>query len=491
MRKLLSLFLALMLALSCLYVQAESFASDYAAMNDAAASVLVLTLYDENDKELGTASGFMAFDERHAVTTWLAVSSAKRIKAVSDEGKELGAFKLLGCDSDCNLAILAFDEPTGLKPLPLNAEEGVRRGAACVSIGAQNGYNSITTGNIANSFTMEGMDLIQFTASISDGASGGALLDENGKVAAVTMFGLSGEIGYTVVQNMNFALSARHIAELWNYCKDDEPVELENWGITDINPDSTSVQGHGGKKFTVINDSGYKLSSLSISAVRARGEGYEQVKNLSLNWVEKGKVIDFELDYDTELEGNESLEIAIGYSGSYGSGTIFKRYSDLEDFFGKTFSLTVNLSANALLLTVIEDNSDALVQRHMKEAAEAEDDFEIPETIDRKRNIPDNQLIVVNETSAAIKAIAFSYRYKGKDRHVDCLTKKLYPGDHLIIELPEELEDIDPNMYCSLMITLENGRYTDIYTRDTSVFHGKVILVKYNEETRQYYNEMQ
>ena len=118
MRKLLSLFLALLLALSCLYVQAESFASDYAAMNDAAASVLVLTLYDENDKELGTASGFMAFEDSHAVTTWLAVSSAKRIKAVSDDGKELGAFKLLGCDSDCNLAILAFDESTGLKPLP-------------------------------------------------------------------------------------------------------------------------------------------------------------------------------------------------------------------------------------------------------------------------------------------------------------------------------------------------------------------------------------
>ncbi|MBQ4227699.1 MAG: trypsin-like peptidase domain-containing protein, partial [Clostridia bacterium] len=324
MKKLLSLFLALMLALSCLYVQAESFASDYAAMNDAAASVLVLTLYDENDKELGTASGFMAFDERHAVTTWLAVSSAKRIKAVSDEGKELGAFKLLGCDSDCNLAILAFDESTGLKPLPLNAEEGVKRGAACVSIGAQNGYNSITTGNIANSFTMEGMDLIQFTASISDGASGGALLDENGKVAAVTMFGLSGEIGYTVVQNMNFALSARHIAELWYYCKDDEPVELENWGITDISADSP--YSGAGKEFTVINDSGYKLSAVRIRAVSKVGGRYETVASVSMTWVDKGTAIDFALENDTELSEDAYVEFQIEYSGSYGKGTITKRY---------------------------------------------------------------------------------------------------------------------------------------------------------------------
>ena len=51
MKRILSLILALMLVLGCFSALGESFASDYAAMNDAAASVLVLTLYDENDKE--------------------------------------------------------------------------------------------------------------------------------------------------------------------------------------------------------------------------------------------------------------------------------------------------------------------------------------------------------------------------------------------------------------------------------------------------------
>ena len=218
MKKRISLLLALVLMLGCLPALGEGFAADYAAMNEAAASVLILTMYDKDDKELGKASGFMVFDDRHAVTTWLAISSAARIEVETDEGKKLGAFKVLGCDSACNLAILAFDESTGLQPLALNETRDVRRGAACVSIGAQNGVNSIRTGNIATFFRVQGFDLIQFTAPISEGASGGALLDEEGKVAAVTMFGISGEIGYTVVQNMNFALSIHHLMDVWAFC---------------------------------------------------------------------------------------------------------------------------------------------------------------------------------------------------------------------------------------------------------------------------------
>ena len=96
MKKLISLFLALTLALGCLPALGEGFAADYAAMNEAAASVLVLTLYDDKDKEIGTASGFMAFDDRHAVTTLAAVSAA-RIEAETDEGEKLGGIRVLGC----------------------------------------------------------------------------------------------------------------------------------------------------------------------------------------------------------------------------------------------------------------------------------------------------------------------------------------------------------------------------------------------------------
>lgn len=47
MKKRISLLLALVLMLGCLPALGEGFAADYAAMNEAAASVLILTMYDK------------------------------------------------------------------------------------------------------------------------------------------------------------------------------------------------------------------------------------------------------------------------------------------------------------------------------------------------------------------------------------------------------------------------------------------------------------
>ncbi len=490
MKRILSLILALMLVLSCFSALGESFASDYAAMNEAAASVLVLTLYDENDKELGTASGFIAFDESHAVTTWLAVSSAARIAIETDEGEKLGSFKVLGCDSDCNLAILAFDEPTGLKPLALNQTGNVRRGAACVSIGAQNGVNSITTGHVATTFSVQGLDLIQFTATISEGSSGGALLDENGQVAAVTMFGISGEIGYTVLQNMNFALSVSHLMTLWEFCKNDEPVEMKEWGITDIGVDS-SYNG-APKGFTIINDTGYKLSSLRIKAVDKRGGRYEALKTLALNWVEKGSAIEFELDADTELTADNYVEFNIEYSGSYGKGTISRRYTDTNSLYGKTFSLSVNLGAGTMLLTEIESNSDQLERRHLKESTDTGDDFEIPETIKRERKIAKNTCLIVNNTDYVMTGITL-FNIEAYKQYV--LSKEeVPPGKYCLVELPEELINNNGKYSWRLSVYLQDrrSRYdTQMHTKDQSVYCGGVIFAQMNEKTRQTYLEVQ
>ncbi|MBQ3668687.1 MAG: hypothetical protein II920_05625, partial [Clostridia bacterium] len=135
MKRITALLLVLGLLMGCL-ASAEGFANDYARMNEAAASALILALYDEKGRQTGEMSGFMAFDDSHAVTALDAVTGAAKIEITDDSGEALGTFKILGSDSDCNLAILAFDEPTGLSPLEINESGEVRRGAACVSIAA-------------------------------------------------------------------------------------------------------------------------------------------------------------------------------------------------------------------------------------------------------------------------------------------------------------------------------------------------------------------
>jgi hypothetical protein len=77
------------------------------------------------------------------------------------------------------------------------------------TIGAPLGLEStVSEGIISATWTVNGTHIIQTTASISRGSSGGPLFNEYGKVIGLT----TSEIREG--QNLNFAVSARHIREM-------------------------------------------------------------------------------------------------------------------------------------------------------------------------------------------------------------------------------------------------------------------------------------
>ena len=473
MKKAFALLLALVLAFGS-FAQAESFASDYAAMNEAAASVIVFTLYDEKDKELGKASGFMAFDDSHAVTTWAAVSTAARVEAVSDAGDVLGSFKLQGCDSDTGLAIIAFDEPTGLAPLALS-ENAVRRGAACVSIGEQSGYNSISTGNISSFISAKGYDLIQFTAPIAEGSTGGALLDEYGRVAGMTLIGLSGDFGFWVVQNMNYAVGARHIAELWELCKNDEPVDLANWGITDVNPESTYPPK--ADYFTIINDCGRSISSFKINP----GPRQSDVECLT-EWLRHGETTEISLA-GIELT-TDTVEVKISV---YNVNKLLYKSFTPEELVGHTFkvSLISTELGSVITMTRVEDAPAAdnyEPRRHDKQMPEGEELFTVPETIERKA-VPENCIIVLNEVDRMVVECTISW-----NGNFFVLTDKqdsIKPGEYRILELPEMF--LNTNGTNSWLLRAEvkeqDGSWLrcDVYVTDPEMVKGHFLSVCFDE----------
>lgn len=467
MKKAFALLLALVLALGS-FAQAESFASDYAAMNEAAASVIVFTLYDEKDKELGKASGFMAFDDSHAVTTWAAVSTAARVEAVSDAGDVLGSFKVQGCDSDTGLAIIAFDEPTGLAPLALS-ENAVRRGAACVSIGEQSGYNSISTGNISSFISAEGYDLIQFTAPIAEGSTGGALLDEYGRVAGMTLIGLSGDFGFWVVQNMNYAVGARHIAELWELCKNDEPVDLANWGVTDVNPESTYPPMPD--SFTIINECGRSISSFKINP----GPRQSDVECLT-EWLRHGETAEISLA-GIELTA-DTVEVKISVYNV--NNLLYKSFAP-EELAGNTFKISLTYTGNGdtILMTPVEDAPVVTFEprRHDKQMPEGEELFTVPETIERKV-VADNACLFINELEDT--EITNFILSTGK-QDFELLTERVQSGGYAVMELPEyflnSAGQFNWHIYASLLMYGVNTMNVSMYTTNPADIAGKTLVL--------------
>ena len=70
--------------------------------------------------------------------------------------------------------------------------------------------NSVSTGDFSGRIPEDGYNVLQFTASISPGSSGGALFNENGEVIGVTF------ASYTNGQNLNLAIPINIVTEIYN-----------------------------------------------------------------------------------------------------------------------------------------------------------------------------------------------------------------------------------------------------------------------------------
>lgn len=180
---------------------ADGFSQDADAIERAAASVVKLYIYDSYGREIATGSGFVAVDDQTVFTNHHVIENGKRIVAVSDDGKQYEIGSVLCKNKKLDVAVLAFSKPSGLTPLPLNAEKEMKRGAKVVAIGSPIGIrNVVSIGNISAVYDENGVPWIQFTAPISNGSSGGALLNDAGEVIGIT------SASYKEGQNLNLAV---------------------------------------------------------------------------------------------------------------------------------------------------------------------------------------------------------------------------------------------------------------------------------------------
>lgn len=86
-----------------------------------------------------------------------------------------------------DIAILQFMTPTIMQPLEYSTDS-IKRGSSIVAIGSPIGLkNTVSLGNVSSVYNEDGVNWIQFTAPISHGSSGGALLNDNGQVIGITV----------------------------------------------------------------------------------------------------------------------------------------------------------------------------------------------------------------------------------------------------------------------------------------------------------------
>jgi len=183
----------------------------------ASAAPKVVFLITRKSGELhARASGVILTADGYIATNYHALQGADAVEIRffanpkdSEDYQSFNGAKLLFADPERDIAILKVTS-NSLPFLECSAGAGCepRVGETVFAIGNPRGLtNSISEGIVSALRMTGGEDIIQHTAPISPGSSGGALVDSTGNLLGINSWQVSES------QNLNFAISAKHVME--------------------------------------------------------------------------------------------------------------------------------------------------------------------------------------------------------------------------------------------------------------------------------------
>lgn len=166
-----------------------------------AASIVMIEVHNQLGDVLGIGSGIMIGKEGYILTNHHVVNKGWYYCVRIENDKEVyRTNEVIKYNSVMDLAVIRIAKT--LSPLPIyKGRNKLVRGQKVVAIGSPLGlFNSVSDGIISGFRVMDNVDVIQFTAPISHGSSGGALLNMYGEVIGISSAGIDSG------QNINLAV---------------------------------------------------------------------------------------------------------------------------------------------------------------------------------------------------------------------------------------------------------------------------------------------
>ena len=162
-------------------------------------AVFYIEVADAAGQVFASGSGFFLEADGVAVTNYHVIEGAASAKIRTQSGEVHGVSGVWACSKEEDWAILQID---GSGFPVLEPGSSVTTGQTVYAIGSPLGLqNTLSQGLVSTAVReVDGQQYIQISTPISGGSSGGALLDENGRVVGIT------SAGFTEGQNLNLAI---------------------------------------------------------------------------------------------------------------------------------------------------------------------------------------------------------------------------------------------------------------------------------------------
>lgn len=162
--------------------------------------------FQRQQPEQSLGSGVVIRPDGYVLTNEHVVVQAERIFVQLSDDRKLSA-RLVGADSDSDLAVLKVEDGKSLPNLPLGSSDDLMIGETVIAIGNPFGLShTVTTGVVSalnRSLNTDGRtyyDFIQTDASINPGNSGGPLLNIKGELIGINtaIYGKAQGIGFAI-----------------------------------------------------------------------------------------------------------------------------------------------------------------------------------------------------------------------------------------------------------------------------------------------------
>ncbi len=180
---------------------------DFEELAKLASSVVMISVHDRKGNIIATGSGIIISADGYILTNHHVASGGSFYSVrIEDDDEIYKTDEIIKNNSFLDLALIRINNRR-LKPIPVYGDtKELVRGQKVVAIGSPLGlFNSVSDGIISGFRKIDEVEMIQFTAPISHGSSGGALLNLYGEVIGISTAGIDSG------QNINLAVNYQNI----------------------------------------------------------------------------------------------------------------------------------------------------------------------------------------------------------------------------------------------------------------------------------------
>ena len=220
-KKLLRYFIGLALFLFCGITAANAQTPQQIAKK-ALASTVLLVMEDANGQPLSLGSGFFVRNGQVATNLHVVKGASRGYAKLVGQKTKYDIEGITAVDAERDLVILKISVP-GAQAISLGDSDTVQIGAPIYAVGNPRGLEgTFSQGIISSIRKVETDKILQLTAPISPGSSGGPVLNSKGQVIGVSVATFRGG------QNLNFAIPSNYLKKLMGQIGPAKPLSKQN-----------------------------------------------------------------------------------------------------------------------------------------------------------------------------------------------------------------------------------------------------------------------